>query len=71
MENEVAELALQGIAQISAQEALVSVKTQCYPHVDRKAQEKIHRSLHKQAFPSVYDKPVEITPEQMARLING
>jgi hypothetical protein len=69
--NEQNEMLWQSITVIEAQEALVGMKLVAFPHMKKEQADQTHRSLHRLAFPDVYSKPVEISAESMARLING
>lgn len=61
----------QAMRVIEAQEMLASFQVSAFPNMKKAAQEKIHRTAHRAAFPAIYEKPVQVTIEQMAALING
>jgi len=71
MDAEKAELAWQAITVIEAQESLVGFKVSGYPYMSKNAQEKAHRSLHRLAYPSTYERRQEVTPQQLAAILHG
>lgn len=69
--NEANEMLWQAVTIVEAQETLVNMKVSSFPHMKKEDIDKTHRSIHRLAFPAIYEKPVEITPEHFARMING
>jgi hypothetical protein len=65
------EMLWQAITVVEAQETLVQLQVASYAHMKPDDQRKLHRKLHEMAFPTVYEKPVALTPEQMAKLLHG
>lgn len=63
------EMLWQAITVLEAQEMLMGVKVSSYPYLKEADQDKVHRSLHKLAYPDVEKR--SITAEEMARLLNG
>ncbi len=54
---------------IEAQEMLKAMQIADFPHTQKSKREKIHRDLHKKAYPKTYSKPV--STEDLARIIFG
>ena len=71
LECEAAEMLWKAITVIEAQDALTQVQIVSYPESTKQSQDNFHRSMHKMAFPDIYEKPVVITADQMASLLNG
>ena len=65
------EMLWQAITVIEARDALLRLKIASFPHMKRAHQEKIHRELHKAAYPWNYEAKREITFEQLAAILNG
>lgn len=71
MSAEAEEMMWKAITVIEAQETLIGFQVSAYPQMKKSAQEQLHKSLHRMAFPEVYEKPITLTAEGLARLING
>lgn len=71
MSAEAEEMMWQALTIIEAQETLIEFQVSSFPHAKQSEKEKIHRAVHKLAYPSIYNKPVVLTAEAMAALING
>jgi hypothetical protein len=48
---------------------LGDITVSCYPHMKQQKQEKIHRALHKKAYPDTYAR--SLTPAQVAHLLKA
>lgn len=54
---------------LSAQERLMELSTQDWPNLKKSQREKLHRQLHRAAYPSTYSKPV--TPQELAKILGA
>lgn len=57
-----------GMHILRAQEDLMNLKISCAPEMEEQAREKLFNYLHARAFPV---EAVEMTAENLARLLNG
>lgn len=59
------------ITVIEAQEMLKQLQIVSYPKTSKEAQQKLHRSLHRQAYPEQYNADKAVSAEQMASILSG
>lgn len=71
MDSEDEEMLWQAITVIEAQDALVQIKNNSFHRMKRNEQERYHRRLHRKAYPDDYAEPVTVTPQSIARIVNG
>jgi len=58
------------ITVIEAQAALVQMNIIGTPHMKRSQAEKLHRELHRKAYPTTHDGPL-VGPEELARILGA
>jgi hypothetical protein len=55
---------------LKAQESLESITVHSYPHSKKEFQQKLHRTLHRQANPDIWDKPKKaLTLEELSKVL--
>lgn len=59
----------QAMETLAAQERLLELGSHDWPNVKRSSRDRIHRDLHKSAFPKTYENPV--TPDELAKLLGA
>lgn len=54
---------------IDAQERLVEFSTQDRPNMKKSQREKLHKQLHRAAYPATHSKPV--SPQELAKILGA
>jgi hypothetical protein len=71
MDNETAEIALQAADQLEAQESLLSISIGSFADLKKEDRTKMHREIHKRAFPKVHESKRAISGQELAVILNG
>lgn len=71
MSVEAEEMLWKAITQIEAQETLVAIQVSAYPELPKKEKEKLHRTLHRNAYPDAHEARHSLTLEQVMEIVNG
>lgn len=58
------------ITVIEAQEMMKQVQVSSFPKMKKESQEKLHRALHKQAYPEAYSTQKAVSSEDMAKMLS-
>jgi hypothetical protein len=61
----------QSITVIEAQQALLNITTQNWSNISKKEREKIHRNLHKKAYPKTFVENKQAIPDDLKRALSG
>jgi hypothetical protein len=63
---------IRAIPILKAQESLEAITVSSYPHSKKEHQQKVHKALHKQANPGIWDAPKKpMTLEQLSKVVSG
>jgi hypothetical protein len=61
----------ESITVIEAQEMLKDLTVSSFPNYSKQEKSKLHRKLHRQAYPANFSEQIELTPEALARALGG
>lgn len=70
MELDVFDRYFEAIDILSAREKLVELNVSAYPHSTKNGRSKIHKELHKLAYPKLSESK-QITTEDLAKILGG
>lgn len=56
---------------IEAQDMLLKMQIADYPNMTKSSRQKLHKEMHKKAYPSSFNESKKITNDELMRLING
>lgn len=62
---------LNAIEVLESQETLANFKSNDWPHLKRNDREKMHRQLHKMAYPSEWSNTKALSLEEAAKRLSG
>lgn len=71
MEVDEFSLMIQAMEMIDAKERLLDLSNADYPYLKKDSREKIHRALHKQARPNIFNEKKPITTKELAMILIG
>ncbi len=61
----------QAIDVLESQEALIAINISSYPTAKKEFRDKLHKRLHKMAYPGTWNKPVKVDQARFLEMLSG